>query len=149
MMDLEFWANIAQILSLPISIIAIFVGGKAINKVNKVLNIRKNNEINRNKIIDSKVEKNTTKNNTRATKHSNIISYTYNGLNYSDVDTIIDNKFEKVKNTINSIEELKKILEKNYKYSIPVIWSGSQIEYDEMKKNGEILSEVIYMINED
>lgn len=60
-MDLEFWANIAQILSLPISVIALFVGGKAISKVNKIVDKSKNNEISKSKIIDSKVEQNITK----------------------------------------------------------------------------------------
>lgn len=40
-MDLEFWANIATIISLPISIIALIIGGQAIYKVNKILIIVK------------------------------------------------------------------------------------------------------------
>jgi hypothetical protein len=60
-MDLEFWANIAQILSLPISLIALFVGGNAISKVNKIVDKSKNNDISKNKIIDSKVEQNITR----------------------------------------------------------------------------------------
>jgi len=39
-MSLEFWANVATILSLPISIVALFIGGQAIYKVNKIINNR-------------------------------------------------------------------------------------------------------------
>lgn len=54
-MNLEFWANIATIVSLPISIIALIVGGQAIYKVNKIIDNGQKNEINRTKIENSKV----------------------------------------------------------------------------------------------
>lgn len=57
-MDLEFWANIATILSLPISIIALIVGGQAIYKVNKIIDNSQKNEIDRTKIKNSKVSQN-------------------------------------------------------------------------------------------
>ena len=48
-MNLEDLANIATIISLPISIISLFVGGQALYKVNKEINIiNKNNETNTN-----------------------------------------------------------------------------------------------------
>lgn len=57
-MDLEFWANIATIISLPISIIALIIGGQAIYKVNKTTDNSQNNEINKNKINNSKINQN-------------------------------------------------------------------------------------------
>lgn len=60
-MNLEDLANIATIISLPISIISLFVGGQALYKVNKEINIiNKNNETNikenNNQIIKSKID---------------------------------------------------------------------------------------------
>lgn len=60
-MNLEDLANIATIISLPISIISLFVGGQALYKVNKAINIiNKNNEINikenNNQITKSKID---------------------------------------------------------------------------------------------
>lgn len=140
-MDWEFLANVAQVLSLPISIIALFFGGKAMHTVNKNT---KNYEVNRNKFVGNRI-----KNNARATKRSNITNVYNNGLGYGDVNGIVDGKLTEVRPAINTVEELRKILAKNSKYSIPVIWSGSQIEYDAMKKNGEITPEVLYCITED
>lgn len=57
-MNLEFWANIATIISLPMSIISLIIGGQAIYKVNKITDDSQNNEINRNKINNSKVSQN-------------------------------------------------------------------------------------------
>lgn len=57
-MNLEFWANIATIVSLPMSIISLIIGGQAIYKVNKINDNGQNNEINRNKINNSKVNQN-------------------------------------------------------------------------------------------
>lgn len=59
-MNLEDLANIATIISLPISIISLFVGGQALYKVNKKINIiNKNNETNikenNNQVIKSKI----------------------------------------------------------------------------------------------
>ena len=59
-MNLEDLANIATIISLPISIISLFVGGQSLYKVNKKLNIiNKNNETNikenNNQVIKSKI----------------------------------------------------------------------------------------------
>lgn len=54
-MDLEFWANIATIISLPISIISLIIGEQAIYKVNKITDNTQNNEINRNKIKNSTI----------------------------------------------------------------------------------------------
>ena len=59
-MNLEDLANIATIISLPISIIALFVGGQALYKVNKEINIiNKNDETNikenSNQVIKSKI----------------------------------------------------------------------------------------------
>lgn len=55
-LDLEFWAKIATILSLPISIIALFVGGKAIKKVNNC-----ENKIEGSKIKNSTINQNITR----------------------------------------------------------------------------------------
>lgn len=59
-MNLEDLANIATIISLPISIISLFVGGQALYKVNKEINIiNKNDETNikenSNQVIKSKI----------------------------------------------------------------------------------------------
>ncbi len=40
-MNLEFWANIATIISLQISVVALIIGGQAIYKVNKLLFTKK------------------------------------------------------------------------------------------------------------
>lgn len=60
-MGLEFWANIATIISLPISIIALIIGGQAIYKVNKIIDNSQKNEINRIKIKNSKINQNNTR----------------------------------------------------------------------------------------
>lgn len=60
-MDLEFWANIATIISLPISIIALIIGGQAIYKVNNIIDNSQKNEINRTKIKNSKINQNNTR----------------------------------------------------------------------------------------
>lgn len=57
-MDLEFWANIATIISLPISIIALIIGERAIYKINKITNNSQNNEIDRTRITNSNVSQN-------------------------------------------------------------------------------------------
>lgn len=57
-MNLEFWANIATIISLPISIAALVIGGQAIYKVNKIINNSQKNEISRTKIKNSKINQN-------------------------------------------------------------------------------------------
>ena len=57
-MNLEFLANIATIISLPVTIISLIIGGKAIYKVNKITDNSQNNEINRNKINNSNVSQN-------------------------------------------------------------------------------------------
>ena len=60
-MGLEFWANIATIISLPISIIALIIRGQAIYKVNKIIDNSQKNEINRTKIKNSKINQNNTR----------------------------------------------------------------------------------------
>lgn len=60
-MGLEFWANIAAIISLPISIIALIIGGQSIYKVNKIIDNSQKNEINRTKIKNSKINQNNTR----------------------------------------------------------------------------------------
>ena len=60
-MDLEVLANIATILSLPMSIIAIVIGEVANCKVNNYINSNLNNEIKRTKIKDSIVNQNNTR----------------------------------------------------------------------------------------
>lgn len=65
-MKLEDLANIATIVSVPISIISLFIGGKALYKVNKTIKIiNKNNETdnvniieNNNQITNSKLKNN-------------------------------------------------------------------------------------------
>lgn len=58
-MDLEFWANIATIISLPISIIALIIGERAIYKINKITNNSQSNEIDRTRIKNSNVRRKT------------------------------------------------------------------------------------------
>ena len=57
-MELEFWANIATIISLPISIIALIIGERAIYKINKITNNSQSNEIDRTRIKNSNVSQN-------------------------------------------------------------------------------------------
>ena len=60
-MNLEFWANIATIISLPISIMALIAGGQAIYKVNKIIENSQNNEISKTKITNSNINQNNTR----------------------------------------------------------------------------------------
>lgn len=60
-MNLEFLANIATIISLPISIVALVIGGQAIYKVNNITDNSQKNEINRTKIKNSKINQNNTR----------------------------------------------------------------------------------------
>lgn len=60
-MNLEFLANIATIISLPISIVALVIGGQAIYKVNNITDNSQKNEINRTKIKNGKINQNNTR----------------------------------------------------------------------------------------
>ncbi len=60
-MGLDFWANVATIISLPISIIAIAVGGIANCKIDNYIKNNQNNLIKKTKIKDSVVTQNNTR----------------------------------------------------------------------------------------
>jgi len=82
-------------------------------------------------------------------KGSTVTQTIQNGASVSEVietvSKVTDQKMMPYMNSLNNLEDVQKILEENSRYSIPVIWSGSQAEYDLMVKDNKTNSSVIYM----
>ena len=85
-------------------------------------------------------------NNIKTGKQSTVNQAIYNGMTYTDVKQIVTDEIKPFSSAIRNIDELQNILEKNNGYRIPVMWYGTQEEYDNLSANKEILKDVVYMI---
>ena len=90
------------------------------------------------------------KNNVKVQKGGVLKQTVQNGASLPDVVKTVaqytDYRLEPVKVAINTLEKAQNILNKNPRYSIPILWVGNQEEYEQMKKNGEIDDSVEYLI---
>ena len=79
-------------------------------------------------------------------KQSTVNQAIYNGMTYTDVKQLVTDEIKPFSSVINNIDDLQKILEKNNGYRIPVMWFGTQEEYNKLLANREIIDDVVYMI---
>lgn len=124
---LEFLSIIATVLGAIGSIL----GGVSLTIYSK--KIKKNN-INRSKINNSNVD---------------IGDKIYSGATVDQVEKCINERIEFERKpfgvSLDRLKELTPIFEKDKKYFIPVVWVGSQSEYEEKVKNDECLNDVMYI----
>lgn len=125
-MDATFINTFVGIISIIVGLIGIFVGIIGWNSLQTVKSINK----------------------IKVGKQSTVMQEIHNGISYSDVINIVDSKMDTYANSIRSIDELQVILEENEKYTIPVICSLSEAEYERMKQDGMINSKVMYLISD-
>ena len=75
-----------------------------------------------------------------------------NGPSMEDVlkstNIVFDSKMGPYTTALNSLEDVQHILAQNQKYSIPVIWVGSQKEYDDLAKEQKNNPNVVYFVND-
>lgn len=83
-----------------------------------------------------------------ASKDSHVKSVVYNGMTYSEVQSAIDNKMLQYAPVINSLESLESILKKNEQYSVPIMWRGTQAEFNSIQAEGRVDNGVFYIVME-
>lgn len=92
------------------------------------------------------------RNTVKTGKGSTVTQTIQNGASISEVieavSNVTDQKMMPYMNSLNNLEDVQNILVENSGYSIPVIWSGSHVDYDLMVKENKTHPSVIYMIND-
>lgn len=72
-----------------------------------------------------------------------------NGATVDQVEKSINERIKYEKEpygiSLDKLKELAPTLEKDKRYFIPVVWVGTQAEYEELRKNGKALDEVMYI----
>ena len=72
-----------------------------------------------------------------------------NGATVDQVEKSINERIKYEKEpygvSLDRLKELAPTLEKDKRYFIPIVWVGTQAEYDEIRKNGKALNEVMYI----
>ncbi len=121
-----------------LSVIATLLGalGSILGAANLYVNINnsKKNNANRNKFRNSNVD---------------IGDKYYSGATVDQVEKSINERIKYEKEpyglSLDRLKELAPTLEKDKRYFIPVVWVGTQAEYEEIRKNGKALNEVMYI----
>ena len=86
--------------------------------------------------------------NIKAYDSSNVKYINYNGMKFSDMVASINEYMKPYGSSINSIKELEKMLKQNSKYFIPIIWQGTQGEFDKINNEHKIHNGVLYLVVE-
>lgn len=84
----------------------------------------------------------------KASDNSNVNYVNYNGMTYPDVVVAVNEHMKQYSTTMGSIKELEEVLNQNKQYAIPLVWVGTQDEYDQINSEHKIYNGVMYLVVE-
>lgn len=69
----------------------------------------------------------------------------YNGPSYKDIEHVADEKTKQKIKTLTKMSDIDKLVQENPQYLIPVVWTGSEEEFNELQREKKIVNNAIYI----
>ena len=72
-----------------------------------------------------------------------------NGASYQDMEYMADKKSSEVVRKFTKVSEIEKLVEEDPRYIIPLLWRGTEKEYEELIKENKIIDNAQYALYEE
>lgn len=82
-------------------------------------------------------------------QQAEIIEIVNNGASYQDIEYMADkNSSEKIRK-LTKVADIERLVEKDPRYVIPLLWRGTEKEYEELIKENKIVDNAQYALYEE